>query len=106
MTAHVLHIGFEALHLAQHALRATVEDLSRFGRRDASHRAREQSNAKLAFEVRELLAQRGLRNVEVARRARQAAEFDDPNKVPQLADFHPDHLCKGNAWALLPSDEG
>jgi hypothetical protein len=43
---------------------------------------------KLALKPADLLAQRRLHQVQVQRRAADAAEFDHPHKIPQLPQFH------------------
>jgi hypothetical protein len=74
--------------MAQRQLRLAEKRHAGFGGRDALGGALQQPGGKLALKPADLLAQRRLHQVQVQRRAADAAEFDHPHKIPQLPQFH------------------
>ena len=76
------------LALAQDELGMAVQHLAGLGRRHAALGAHQQLLAHLAFERRELLAQRRLRDVQHLGGLRQAADVDDLHEVLQAPEVH------------------
>src|SRR3546814_19101797 len=82
-----------------------IERETVFRRRDAHGRAVQQRLADLVLQLRELLAERRLRDVELAGGLRQAPALDDLHEVTKLADIHgyasPSSLYSGDRTPLL-----
>ena len=55
---------------------------------DALAGALQQAGGELALQPADLLAEGGLHQLQVQRGAADAAELDDADEVPQLAQFH------------------
>ncbi|GAB2581196.1 hypothetical protein GCM10027034_10420 [Ramlibacter solisilvae] len=65
------------------------QHLARFGGHRPPAIAQQQRLPQFDFEQPHLPAQRGLRDFELERGAREAAEFGDPDKVFKLFEIHP-----------------
>lgn len=65
-----------------------VERLPCRGRLDALRAAHQQRDADVAFELRDLLAQRRLRDEQFFGRFPEAPVFHDADKVTELTDVH------------------
>ena len=61
---------------------------SRFGELDALRAARDQWPLQLELQASEMMADRGLRDVQLIRGAREAAGLDDSDEVAKLAQVH------------------
>src|SRR3954451_9931147 len=58
------------------------------GEHDAARRAVEQPHAELLLELADLLADRGLGDVEAIRRTAEVQLLRDRDEVPQVTEFH------------------
>ena len=74
--------------VAQYQLRLMKKRQPGFGGRHALGAALQQTGRELALQPADLLAQRRLHQLEILRSAADAAQFDDADKVAQLAQFH------------------
>ena len=77
-----------------------IEDVARFGEKNAPGickadgfgRALQKQEAEFALEIGNLAAQRGLRDMEFQRGARDVFRFCDRDEIPQVTKFH----CRGS----------
>ena len=74
--------------MPQNCLGVPVQHAAGFGEQDALRAARDQLPADLGFQAGEMMADRGLRDVQLIRGARQAAGLDDADEVAKLAQVH------------------
>ena len=72
---HVREIALDVAQLLDHGLCLPTQVLAEPRRDEASARALEKFSADALFEVGELVAERGLREVEMLTRAREVAEL-------------------------------
>ena len=87
--------------MPQDCLGVPVQHGSRFGEDDALRAARDQLPIQLGLQAGEMMADRGLRDVQLICGARQAAGLDDSNEVTKLAQVHERLELR---WRLLTSD--
>ena len=73
--------------LLQQQLRMAIKLLARFSGNHTPRTAHEQRGVELAFQGRHMLAESGLRNVHVARCARQTSQIDDADEIAKLFQF-------------------
>src|SRR6266478_2393258 len=76
------------LQLVDDAVDALKHRLSGFGNGNAAAMAVEQANAQLFLEAPHLIAQRGLRHVEILGSIAEASQLDDAREIAQLTDIH------------------
>src|SRR5580704_9312430 len=74
--------------MSQDGLGVPVQYAAGFGEEDALRAAHDQLPAQLGFQAGEMMADRGLRDVQLIRGARQAAGLDDADEVAKLAQVH------------------
>jgi hypothetical protein len=86
-----LHAPGGAIRAREHAPAIGEEHEALGGQLDPSRAALEQGDAEQLFERLDLLAHRLLRDVELPRRAGEAALFGDGGEVAHLAHFRRDH---------------
>ena len=82
---HVLSGFFDLL---QDGESARVEEAAGFGRLHAAGMAHEQSDAQVLFELPDLHAKRGLRDVQLLCRARHIAGLDHADEIFELTQVH------------------
>ena len=74
-----------------------IQHASRFGELDALATARDHLPVQLELEASEMMADRGLRHVQLIGGARETAGLDDPDEVTKLTQVH-----KRPAWEPAP----
>ncbi|HEY3790483.1 MAG TPA: hypothetical protein VGM09_01540 [Bradyrhizobium sp.] len=72
----------------------------RFGQDDAFRTARDQLPSQFGLQAGEMMADRGLRYMQLMRGAREAAGLDDPNEVTKLPQVHADLMFRRRSWLL------
>ena len=74
--------------MPQNCLGVPVQHAAGFGEENTLGPARDQLPAHLGFQAGEMMADRGLRHMQLIRSARQAAGLDDADEVAKLAQVH------------------
>src|SRR3984893_12062260 len=74
--------------MPQNRLGVAVQHAAGFGEEDALRATRDQLPSQLGFQAGEMMADRGLRDVQLIRGARQAAGLNDADEVAKLAQVH------------------
>ena len=74
--------------MPQNCLGVPVQHAAGFGEENTLGPARDQLPTQLGFQAGEMMADRGLRDVQLIRGARQAAGLDDADEVAKLAQVH------------------
>src|SRR3984893_6304557 len=74
--------------MPQNRLGVAVQHAAGFGEEDALRATRDQLPTQLGFQAGEMMADRGLRDVQLIRGARQAAGLNDADEVAKLAQVH------------------
>ena len=74
--------------MPQNCLGVAVQHAAGFGEENTLGPARDQLPSQLGFQAGEMMADRGLRHVQLIRGARQAAGLDDTDEVAKLAQVH------------------
>src|ERR1700720_3796161 len=74
--------------MPQNRLDVPVQHAAGLGEEDALRATRDQLPSQLGFQAGEMMADRGLRDVQLIRGARQAAGLDDADEVAKLAQVH------------------
>jgi hypothetical protein len=93
---HTERVAFGKFDMSQDGLGVPVQYAAGFRQQDALRAARDQLPIQLGFQAGEMMADRGLRDVQLIRGARQAAGLDDPNEVAKLAQVHERPLSVAN----------
>ena len=83
-----LQIGVSLVPLPQDELGMPVENLSGFGWHHTSLGTQQELLTYLAFQRRQLLAERGLRHVKDIRSLRQTADIDNLYEILQAPQVH------------------
>src|SRR5580692_9500034 len=91
--------------MSQDGLGVPVQHATGFRQQDALRAARDQLPADLGFQAGEMMADRGLRDVQLIRGARQAAGLDDADEVAKLAQVHGRPLLLAPSAAARAIDE-
>ena len=90
--------------LLEQRYRVPVQDLARGREPDAVPAPVEHPDAKLRLEVRDLLGQRGLRDVQGFGRAGHVPDVGDAGEVPQLLQIHAGRPSVNERMFLTKSD--
>ena len=85
---HVQRVLLGKFDMPQNCLGVPVQHATGFGKEDAFRAARDQLPTHLGFQAGEMVADRGLRDVQLIRGARQAAGLDDADEITKLAQVH------------------
>ncbi len=82
------HLGLGFRHRAQDDAGVLIEPFAGRGRFHAARLALEQGRCELGLQVRDVMAQRGLRDVHLVGRARQVPLLVDGDEITELARIH------------------
>jgi hypothetical protein len=88
----VANAGCGVVHLPEDGRGVGEEDAAGLAQFDPAPRAVEQARPQLCFELRELMAERGLGDEHLLGRLREAAVLGNGRKISQLAEFHGDAM--------------
>ena len=93
-------LGRGRLDLRERAPRTGHQPLPGRGQGDVPRGAVDERDADLVLEALDLLRERGLRDVQARRRAREVPLVGERDQVAQLAQFHMEHLSESDQLRL------
>ena len=91
--------------MPQNCLGVAVQHAAGFGEENALRSPRDQLPTHLGFQAGEMMADRGLRHVQLIGGARQAAGLNDADEVAKLAQVHGSPLLRAPSAAARAIDE-